>query len=227
MGNDNLFHKRKEKKVAALRREELKREPYDLVLIVCEGGKTEPNYLMELRDAFRLSTANIEIVGDACGSSPRNVVDYALAECRSRKRQKYNRIFCVFDKDRHPTYKEALAKVRDVKLTKGESIQAITSVPCFEIWLLLHYTYTTKPFGARSTSDSICAAVIKELQRNDRLPGYQKGMANLFLTLLEKLPVAIKNARLLAEHGQTSGTDNPSTRMHQLVEYLRDLKKYK
>ena len=226
MGNDNLFHKRKGKKASALRREEQKREPYDLVLIVCEGGKTEPNYLMELRDAFRLSTANIEIVGEACGSSPRNVVDYALAECRSRKRQKYNRIFCVFDKDRHPSYKEALAKVRDVKLSKGESIQAITSVPCFEFWLLLHFTYTTRSFGSSGASGSICASVIKELKKKNRLPGYNKGMANLFLPLLEKLPDAIKNARLLAEHGEVSGSDNPSTQMHQLVEYLRDLKKY-
>jgi len=42
MGSDDLFHKRKSRKVAALRRQEHKREPYDLVLIVCEGGKTEP-----------------------------------------------------------------------------------------------------------------------------------------------------------------------------------------
>lgn len=45
MGSDQLFHRRKAKKAAALRREAQKRAPYDLVLIVCEGGKTEPNYL--------------------------------------------------------------------------------------------------------------------------------------------------------------------------------------
>ena len=75
---DQLFHRRKAKKAEALRREAHKREPYDLVLIVCEGGKTEPKYLQELRDAFKLSTANIRIAGDECGSSPRSVVDYAL-----------------------------------------------------------------------------------------------------------------------------------------------------
>jgi len=101
---DQLFHRRKAKKAEALRREAQKREPYDLVLIVCEGGKTEPKYLRELRDAFKLSTANIRIAGDECGSSPRSVVDYALT--MYRKEKKYNRVFCVFDKDRHPTYKD-------------------------------------------------------------------------------------------------------------------------
>lgn len=37
MGTDNLFHRRNMKKAAALRREEQRREPYDVVLIVCEG----------------------------------------------------------------------------------------------------------------------------------------------------------------------------------------------
>lgn len=97
---DQLFHRRKAKRAEALRREAQKREPYDLVLIVCEGGKTEPKYLQELRDAFKLSTANIRIAGDECGSSPRSVVDYALTTYRKEK--KYNRVFCVFDKDRHP-----------------------------------------------------------------------------------------------------------------------------
>jgi len=63
MGSDNLFHRRKAKKADALRREAQKREPYDVVLIVCEGDKTEPNYFKELRDAFKLSTANIRIAG--------------------------------------------------------------------------------------------------------------------------------------------------------------------
>ncbi len=223
MGSDNLFHRRTVKKAVALRRAAQKREPYDMVLIVCEGGKTEPNYLQELRDAFRLSTANIKIVGDQCGSSPRNVVEYALAEYRKERR--YNRIFCVFDKDRHTTYNEALARIRDVRLQKGDSIQAITSVPCFEVWPLLHFDYTTRSFGSTGKSGSICASVIKMLKHRTRIPGYAKGTTGLFSSLQERLPDAIANAKRLEEHGETSNTDNPSTQMHHLVEYLRDLKK--
>ncbi|MBN1547133.1 MAG: hypothetical protein JW902_10780, partial [Syntrophaceae bacterium] len=59
MASDQLFHRRKARKADALRRETQKREPYDVVLIVCEGSKTEPNYLQELRDTLKLSTANV------------------------------------------------------------------------------------------------------------------------------------------------------------------------
>ncbi len=103
---DQLFPRRKAKRADELRREAQKREPYDVVLIVCEGGKTQPQYLQELGDAFKLSSANIRITGEVCGSSPRSVVDYALT--LYRKERIYNRVFCVFDKDRHPTYNEAL-----------------------------------------------------------------------------------------------------------------------
>lgn len=223
MAQDQLFHRRKAKKAEALRREAQKREAYDLVLIVCEGGKTEPNYFKELRDAFKLSTANIRIAGDECGSSPRSVVDYALTEYK--KERKYNRVFCVFDMDRHQTYKESLARIRNAKLGKGDTIEAITSVPCFEIWLLLHFGYTTKSFGSTGASGSICAAVIKELKKKGRIPNYEKGAKSIFSVLMEKLPDAMAYAARLEKHVNDTGSDNPSTDMHKLVAYLRKLKK--
>jgi hypothetical protein len=221
MAPDQLFHRRKAKKAEALRREAEKREAYDLVLIVCEGGKTEPKYLQELRDAFKLSTANIRIAGDECGSSPRNVVDYALTTYKKEK--KYNRVFCVFDKDRHPSYNEALERIRTARMGKGDTIEAITSVPCFEVWILLHFGYTTKAFGSTGPSGSICASVIKALKKH--ISTYDKGTGGLFSSLKERLPGAMIHACQLEKHTEESGSDNPSTKMHLLVGYLRDLKK--
>ncbi len=43
-----------------LKRRGPKKQPYDRVLIVCEGAKTEPTYFRELCDHYQLSTANIE-----------------------------------------------------------------------------------------------------------------------------------------------------------------------
>lgn len=146
MGTDNLHHKRRKREAASLRRTQAKRSPYDMVLIVCEGGKTEPNYFHELKDAFRLNTANIEIVGEECGSSPRDVVEYAIKKYWENK--DYDRVFCVFDKDRHTTYQAALDRIRQTKLSSSHSIHAVTSVPCFEIWFLLHFRYSTKAYGA-------------------------------------------------------------------------------
>jgi len=55
-----------------LRRNAPQREPYDRVLIVCEDAKAAPAYFRELTDRYRLSTANVAIVGS--GSDPRFLV---------------------------------------------------------------------------------------------------------------------------------------------------------
>ncbi len=218
MGTDNLFHKRKERKIELLRRRRAMKAPYDVILIVCEGGKTEPNYFSELKKAFRLSNANVRICGR--GADPLSVVNFAIESFRQEP--EFDRIYCVFDRDRHTTYDAALDKVRRTRLGKGTKIFAIPSVPCFEFWLLLHFTYTTKPFDA-PPGDSICSRVIEELKKY--LPEYQKGNYDIFNKIRDKLDNAITNARRVEQFHQTSATDNPSTLLHSLVEYLRDLKK--
>jgi len=218
MGTDNLFHKRKERKVELLRRQRAMKAPYDVVLIVCEGAKTEPNYFTELKNAFRLSNANVRICGR--GSDPLSVVDFAIETFR--REPEFDRVYCVFDRDRHTTYSAAIDKVKRTRLGKGSKIFAIPSVPCFEFWLLLHFTYTTKPFDAPA-GDSVCAGVIKELKKH--LPAYRKGQYDVFYKMQNKLDNAITNARRVEQLHQTSGTDNPSTLVHSMVEYLRDLKK--
>ncbi len=218
MGTDNLFHKRKERRVELLRRRRAMKAPYDVILIVCEGGKTEPNYFSELKKAFRLSNANVRICGR--GADPLSVVNFAI---KTFKREpEFDRVYCVFDRDRHTTYDAALDRVRRARLGKGTKILAIPSVPCFEFWLLLHFIYTTKPFDA-PPGDSICFRVIEELKKH--LPEYEKGDQDVFNKIQDKLDNAITNARRVKQYQQTSGTDNPSTMVHSLVEYLRDLKK--
>jgi hypothetical protein len=190
-----------------------------MVLIVCEGGKTEPNYFSELRDALRLNTANIVICGDECGSSPRDVVAFALQKYNNSK--EYDRVYCVFDKDQHPTYNEALNRVRQIKLAKGHKILAITSVPCFEIWFLLHFGYSSKGYVA--CNGSICAQVIKDLEQY--IPGYEKGIGGIYRQIQDKTDTAVTNAKRLSRHNADVETDNPSTKVHQLVEYLTALGK--
>jgi len=218
MGTDNLFHKRKERRAELLHRRRATKAPYDVILIVCEGEKTEPNYFNEFKKAFRLSNANIKVCGQ--GADPLTVVNFAIQTFRQEP--EFDRVYCVFDRDRHTTYHTALDKIRHTRLGKGSKIFAIPSVPCFEFWLLLHFTYTTGPFDAPA-GDSICSRVIKELKKH--LPAYQKGDQDIFNKTQDKLSNAISNAQKVEQFHQTSGTDNPSTLVHSLVEYLMNLKK--
>ncbi|MDD3816188.1 MAG: RloB family protein [Desulfocapsaceae bacterium] len=217
--SDKLFQKRKVRSIASLRRKQSKRARYDMVLIVCEGEKTEPNYLRALIDDLELNTANIKIAKNTAGSSPRNIVDLALQEYRKDK--EYDRVYCVFDKDRHTKYHEAIDVIKGAKMGKGHIILATTSVPCFEFWILLHFIYTTKQFD--TDHGSICANVISDLKSH--LPGYEKGDTNTYHATKDRLQIAISRAKKAEHYCETGGSDMPSTKIYELVEYLQNLKK--
>lgn len=219
MGHDQLFHKRKARNAFSLKRKKAKRGQYDMVLIVCEGEKTEPNYFKALINDLKLNTANIIIAKNTYGSSPKSIVEFALHEFSKEK--EYDRVYCVFDKDSHPSYSSALDTIRRARLGRGCEIFATTSVPCFEFWLLLHFVFTTKQFG--SNRGSVCANVISELKNH--LPNYSKGHTDIYLATKDRLEIAINNSKKVIQYCESADTDMPSTKVHELVEYLEGLKR--
>lgn len=221
MGSDDLHHKRKARRAKDLARRKSSRAPYDRVLIVCEGSKTEPNYLRELIDCLKLSSANVEVDGDS-GSSPVSVVQHAKRRYREErdKGDAFDRVYCVFDKDTHTTYNEAMDACAGFR--PSGIVQAIPSVPCFEYWLLLHFTYTTRPFNPVG-GKSVCDCVIGELQ--NYIHGYSKGDRGIFKRVMGHTDQAIAFSKRAVKAAEKAGTDNPTTRMHELVEYLKQLKR--
>jgi len=221
VGSEDRFHKRRAKSAHDLSRKRAKRAPYDRVLIVCEGLKTEPNYLAELIHSLRLNSANVEIDG-SCGSSPISVVKYAKKRYSEEKKKgdSFDKVFCVFDKDSHGMkYEQAL---NTISYSKPKNVfQAINSVPCFEYWLLLHFKFSTKQFLAIGKKSS-CDRLIQNLKQY--LPNYSKGESGLYKILMGKTGEAITNSKRTLIQAQEGATDNPTTKMHELVEYLQQLK---
>ena len=74
------------------------------------------------------------------------------------------------DKDDHANYKQAINEISKIK-NKAE-FHAITSVPCFEFWLLLHFCCKAKPFRSVK-GKSAAEQVVCELQ--NYIPRYKKG----------------------------------------------------
>ena len=74
MARDNSPKERQKKQ---LERKLSRRASNDRILIVSEGSKTEPNYFSEIRAAYRLHTANVEVRPSELGSAPIQVVQYA------------------------------------------------------------------------------------------------------------------------------------------------------
>ncbi len=207
---------RKARQFRELQRRHPKRASYDRVLIVCEGSKTEPNYFRELVDHLKLNTANVEIDGDS-DPSPKSVV--AHAKRRYQQEGDFDRVFCVFDKDEHSTYHQVVRELASAELTPV--FAAITSVPCFEYWLLLHFIFTTKPY-ARSESYSPGQHVLRDLKVY--LPEYSKGSQHIYLQLMRYTDLAMCHAERAGQQAIQNQTDNPSTQVHRLVTYLRSLK---
>jgi hypothetical protein len=194
------------------RRRGPQREPYDSVLIVCEGGKTEPQYLDGLKHAFKLSSANIRVTS-ADGTDPVSIVRFA--ERLVNREGGYDRIYCVFDRDGHSNFPQAIGLIRQL------AYQPIVSWPCFEIWVLLHFVYSTAPYNGAG-SQSACDLVVREVKKH--FAGYAKGHRGIYGNLESKIDDAIVHAKRLVQHNTSTNSYNPSTAMHELVDYLRKLK---
>ena len=220
MGTDDLFRKKKESAQKSSKRRQERRESYDKVLIVTEGEKTEPLYLSAVCDYFGLSQANIEI-DPKSDSSPTSVVKYAKSLINKSKTDPYNHVYCVIDRDRHEDFQTALDQVAGFR-NKDTELHVIVSTPCFEYWILLHFIYTTKAFGA--SGDSPCQELIDN-ELKQYIPNYEKGDSSILTGLVrEQLNTAIAHAKQAFYEATRRGTENPKTEMHILVEYLKNLK---
>jgi hypothetical protein len=211
-----------------------KRERYDRVLIVLEDSKSSYDYLGILCKSFKISSANIDIVpanlrntDERHGNDPVSVIDYAIKRYKKDKKENkqdfYNSVFCVIDRDIHPKYSDALIKARD---TQSIKLCIVTSIPCFEYWLLLHFIYTVKPFSS-TEKHSKCDQAKNELSYY--IKDYNKGniSENIYEVFLkQKQYDAICRAyKATLYHEMDEYSDwNSSTQMHILVEYLSSIK---
>ncbi|MCW5621318.1 MAG: RloB domain-containing protein [Burkholderiales bacterium] len=225
MGKDNQPKHRQATR--QLRRRAAQRKPADRLLIVCEGAKTEPLYLGEIRQSLRLPTANVQVQPAAYGTAPLQVVNYAEALFRHGNRalrieaRTFDRIVAVFDRDDHHTYHTALEKAAslDGRMTNDEKLRVpfdtVVSVPCFELWLLLHFEDVFAPLHRD--------AVLQRLKAH--LPGYAKGQDGHWAGTRDRLAEATARATALVDAGHHAHDGQaPFTAMHALIDRLLHLK---
>lgn len=96
------------------------------ILIVCEGENTEPSYFNQ----FRISSAIVKSVG--VGFNTISLVNKAL---ELSQKGKFDKIWCVFDKDdfKDEDFNSAIQIAKDNNFGIGYSNQS------FEYWLILHF----------------------------------------------------------------------------------------
>ncbi len=223
MGRDNQPKERQLRRQSA---KEANRASYARILIVTEGSKTEPRYLEEIRAAYQLHSANVEVQPSQLGTEPLQVVQYARdlfmnGDLHKGIRPKsFDQVYVVFDRDAHLSYFNALslAQSLDGKLRNDEnqkiSFKSIASIPCFELWLLLHFEAVLSPMHRND--------VIKNLTRY--LPAYSKGNSGMFTATQSRLGMAAQRAKALAAIFTAYTDPEPFTALYELVEALVTLR---
>lgn len=158
------------------------------ILIICEGKRTEPSYFNGIKKDNESAGLNIKIM-----KRPKNsgleLVNKAieLKEEAEKDRNEYDSVWVVLDKDSYTQFEETFS------IAGKNNIKIAFSSVSFELWYLLHYKYTTRPW--RNSSE-----VEKELRKE--YPEYDKTKSDTYSELKDKTPEAIERAESLRKHNQ-------------------------
>lgn len=204
-------------RVKQVKRGSKHRTEKNIILIGAEGkNKTERKYFEELGNDF----CNRYIIQFAKGNNtdPVGIVKDTAKDAKKECVDKGDIAFAVFDTDADVEKQRLVDEA--LNLARKKRIRVITSTPCFEIWYLLHFGYSTKAFINSGK-------VVEELQK--KIPGYEKNK-NVYSTLKHKLDYAIKNAEKLSayhkeqENRPNSIERNPDTNVHEIIRILEKAK---
>ena len=196
-----------------LRRRRPVRDPLPLILVVCEGEVTEPQYIKQFKQAHGVTTVNVHVVSP--GGDPQALVEEAIelrtkADRAARRTRDmnaaYDEVWCVIDVDEHERLPEAQ------QLAARNQIRLAISNPSFELWLLLHFAAQT----GHLTRTQATVRLRRHLPRYDKHLPYDE-VRHGYLE-------AVRRAQALDKHHEEVGSvgGNPSTGVHVLAERIRE-----
>lgn len=197
-------------------------EKRKLLILACEGLKTERHYFESWFEKLRIErkiSPRSCIIAPHDHTHPTGVLSDLLAyrEC-GISCDDFEHKWIVIDRDEERTNggghtAQDFNKALDQAKSKGVHV-AYTN-PCFEFWYLLHYEFRDSSLHR----DSLASLLGQRMGI-----AYDKSDRSHFGRLLPKVSVAIRNAEKLCQHEQRPPCDaNPSTTVHQLVILLKKM----
>ncbi len=191
------------------------KDPKQLIIIVCEGEKTEPRYLEEFAKSYGNNLVALDIIDGA--GVPRTIVEKAVEKNREQLRKVRKskdsfdkfQVWAVFDVDEHPKVPEAK------NLADGHGIKVGISNPCIEIWGILHFERHTA-FIDRKAAQSKLATLMTGYDHNS-------GATFNFNEIRGEYDRAKTNARHLETRHKTGGSpidENPSSNLYKLLDEI-------
>ena len=216
---DQLFKKRKAER--QLRQKRVQTERAETWLFVCEGTKTEPNYLNSLIKYANENSSQAPIKADVrgVGRNTENLVrcvddffEYADKFISLKRGLPYAKTFVLFDKDSFNANQFNNA----INMAKLRGYIPIWSNECFELWYLLHFDYYNSDNGRETY-----------FQRLTELLGEEYDKADDIFTKIHT-PARMKNAMNNSKKLEKIFEDNapphkkvPCTKMYVLIEEIQ------
>lgn len=193
-----------------LRRKKGVRDLQKRFLIVCEDGKSAPNYFEALKKLESLSAASIAVFGSNGKTQPTQVVEAAVKRKRVAADEKsgtepFDQVWCTIDGD----YGAAINNARTSARANG--INLAISTMCFEYWILLHFEES-----ASATPD--CDSVVHML-KEAHLPQYSKGGCE-FSEIASNARQASARARKLRDADVLPENQNPCSDVYLLIDAI-------
>lgn len=166
------------------------RQAKEEVLVVC-GGQTEQIYFDAFKRAFRPSLGNINIVTAVEAKNPMQIVEYAIKA--KERRDDYNAVWCVFDKDDFVDFDEA------IRYAKRNDIGAAFSNQAFEVWVINHFRLMDSALHRSHYKDELGKLLSFPYNKD------KESMSRVCPVLLteERVKTAITNSRLGYERHKT------------------------
>ena len=189
------------------------RKEKQMVIITAEGkNETEAKYFNSFRSVGCPYIIKIHKAGHV--TDPTKLAEsirkrWYAEDADSRTGDK---AFVIVDLDNNGSKAKEIQRLE----TENNIEEYIVSNPCFEVWYLLHYGFSTRAYIDAD-------AVIRELKK--RYPEYEK-TSDMYTVLRDKMHEAITNAEKLEEyykseeHEHPDVSCNPYTDVHKLVKML-------
>lgn len=167
-----------------------------VMYIYCEGEKTEPLYLEAYISEVSKRTLSVFKIPKTRKNTPEQLVDEAIKKKSSSSSAKDDVFWVVYDQE-HLTPQTISTHQKAWNKASRHGINVAISCVCFELWLLLHFGFTTKAFT--SYSNLMSSSPLKRL-----IPDYSKGSKSTYMSLRERVNDAKSNAKKLASYASSN-----------------------
>lgn len=187
-----------------------------LVVLGLEGknNKTEMLYFRELEKKLN----NVHFCFACKNTDPVNITNYSIDKAKKEEIDKElgDFVAVIFDVDNDSKKETKITTANKIAKKSNYEVEIFTSNPCFEIWYIEHFVYTTKSF--------VNSRKVKQ-EMNTYIDNYEKNL-NIFNSIYPKTEQAIANIKKLRNHHEINTKNarkeywNPYTEIDILLSKL-------